>query len=196
MSDKTVIFLASQSPRRRYLIRKEGYSCKVISSAYIEKPDSRLSPRQLVLKHARGKLQSAKIPVQARFVVAADTVVALDGKVYGKPRSLGHACKMLGKLAGRTHEVYTGWAIHDTGSGKKLFRCVRSKVKIQKLSSQQIQSYFKKMNPLDKAGAYAVQSRPSIVEKINGSYSNVMGLPMEDFEKALSTLIRFKNEKK
>lgn len=194
---KTVIYLASQSPRRSHLIRKAGYYCRVISSSYVEKHEHHSHPKALVIKHAKGKLAEAQIPPKARFVVAADTVVALNGKVYGKPKSLAHAKRMLKTLSGNTHDVYTGWAMRDLYSGKRTVRCVRSKVKMNPLLMREIEAYFKKMNPLDKAGSYAVQSRPSVVESIQGSYSNVMGLPMEDFQKTLNFFLSFKpNETK
>lgn len=193
---KNIIYLASQSPRRSYLIRKAGYECRVVASSYIEKNEPQARPGHLVLKHARGKLSAAKIPRTARFVVAADTVVALRGRIYGKPANLSDAKKMLAVLAGRTHQVYTGWAIHDLHSGKQIIRCVISRVKIRSMTSRDIDLYFKRMNPLDKAGSYAIQSRPSVVESIEGSYSNVMGLPMEDFETILQKLVRFKNAHK
>ncbi len=198
MPNKIIIYLASQSPRRRHLIRKAGYGCRVIPSSYVEKHESRALPRQLVLKHARGKLAQAKIPSGARFVIAADTVVALHGKVYGKPSNLKHAERMLKTLSGHTHDVYTGWAMRDLLSGRKTVRCVRSRVKIRELSKEAIRQYFKKMNPLDKAGSYAVQSRPSVVRFIDGSYSNVMGFPMEDFEARMKMILKGagRNEKK
>jgi len=190
MKNKITIYLASQSPRRSYLLRKADYVCKVIPSTYVEKHEAQASPRELVLKHTRGKLRLAKVPLCARFVVAADTVVAFRGKVYGKPANLKQAVEMLTKLSGHVHEVYTGWAIKDLVSGKRAVRCVKSRVKIHAMTALQIKKYFKKMNPLDKAGSYAVQSRPSVVEFIEGSYSNVMGLPMEDLEITLQRLLR------
>ena len=168
----------------------------MIPSSYVEKHEPHAQPRLLVLKHARGKLAAAKIPCGARFVVAADTVVALQGRIYGKPSNLSHAKRMLAALSGVAHEVYTGLAILDLLSGKQIRRCVKSRVKIRCMTSHDIDLYFKKMNPLDKAGSYAVQSRPSVVESIVGSYSNVMGLPMEDFQMTLRKLIRFRNDLK
>lgn len=191
-SNPIVIYLASQSPRRSYLLRQAGYRCRVIVSSYVEKHEHYAVPRNLVVKHARGKLKEAHIPRLARFVVAADTVVALRGKVYGKPKNLTHAVRMLSKLSGNIHDVYTGWAIKDTATGEQSVRCVKSRVKIKSMSTPQIRAYFKKMNPLDKAGSYAVQSRPSVVEYIQGSYSNVMGLPVEDFQKILKQMLRRK----
>lgn len=197
MISKTVIHLASQSPRRSQLIRKVGYVCRVIESTYVEKHEPRAQPKVLVIKHAKGKLADARIPKGARFVVAADTVVALKGKVYGKPTSLDHAVRMLHTLSGNTHDVYTGWAVRDLKLGKTAVRCIRSRVTIRSLSKKEIQIYFKKMNPLDKAGSYAVQSKPSVVDSIQGSYSNVMGLPMEDFTKTLNRFLKLKsNESK
>lgn len=174
-------------------MRQYCYPYRLISSSYEETHETFSCPRQLVLKHARGKLAKARWPKNARWVLAADTVVALHGKVYGKPANLTQAAQMLGKLSGKTHEVFTGWALKDLSTGRRVSRCIRSYVSIRSLSKAQIKSYFKKMNPLDKAGAYAVQSKPSVVESIRGSYSNVMGLPMEDFE---SVMIRLTKRRK
>lgn len=184
-SQRPVIYLASQSPRRRQLLKEHGYGCVVIASHYVEKHESRCCPRELVLKHAKGKLIDAVIPPGARFVVAADTVVAYRGIVYGKPASLPSAVKMLTFLSGKTHEVFTGWAMQDLKTRKRCLRSVRSEVTLRPLTKEETSRYFKKMNPLDKAGSYAVQSRPTVVEAIQGSYSNVMGFPMEDFEKVI-----------
>jgi len=188
-SKRPVIYLASQSPRRLELLKKSGYGCIVISSHYIEKHEARSCPRKLVLKHAKGKLVDAVVPPGARFVVAADTVVAHRGKVYGKPASLSDAVKMLTFLSGKTHEVFTGWAMLDLKTKKRCLRSVRSMVTLKPLTRPETSRYFKKMNPLDKAGSYAVQSRPTVVESIQGSYSNVMGFPMEDFEKVIQKWI-------
>ncbi len=184
-SKRPVIYLASQSPRRRQLLKKHGYGCFVIPSHYVEKHESRCCPRELVLKHAKGKLTDAVIPAGARFVVAADTVVAYRGRVYGKPANLADAVKMLTFLSGKTHEVFTGWAMRDLKTKKRCLRSVRSEVTLRPLTKAETTRYFQKMNPLDKAGSYAVQSRPTVVETIQGSYSNVMGFPMEDFEKVI-----------
>ncbi len=189
MASSLVIYLASQSPRRRQLLKAHGYGCRVIPSTYIEKHESKSCPRDLVLKHALGKLQSAVIPRGARFVVAADTVVAFQGKVYGKPKDMNHAVRMLFRLTGNTHEVFTAWAMSDSKTKKRCLRSVRSRVTLRAMNKKQIHEYFKRMNPLDKAGSYAVQSKPSIVEHIHGSYSNVMGFPMEDFEKVIQKWI-------
>lgn len=184
-SDLPAIYLASKSPRRRQLLRKAGYNCIVIPSEYIEVHEPLGCPRKLVLKHAAGKLKQAVAPSKARFVVAADTVVAFNQKIYGKPKNMRGAIQMLSRLTGKTHEVYTAWAMKDMKTGCRCLRSVRSLVTLKALTKAEIQKYFKRMNPLDKAGSYAVQSKPSIVDSIIGSYSNVMGFPMEDFEKVM-----------
>lgn len=181
-----MIILASSSPRRRILLRRAGLDYRSVRPGYVEKDPPGLGPRALVLRHAKGKASSVRI--RDGVVLAADTVVGLNGRVIGKPRNRAHAYSILKGLQGRWHDVWTGVAIWRWEAG----RCVRRQVFAQKtqvlirpMSPRQIRSYLKSIQPLDKAGAYAIQSRRSIVAAWRGSLSNAVGLPMETLQKRL-----------
>lgn len=120
------------------------------------------------------------------LVIAADTVVALDGKILGKPKDYCDAKNMLLLLSGRTHSVYTGYCVSDTKSGKTLSKSEKTDVYFKALTEEEIDSYVKSGEPMDKAGAYGIQGKArSFVEKIEGEYSNVVGLPKEALKKML-----------
>jgi septum formation protein len=113
-------------------------------------------------------------------VLGADTVVALDSQIFGKPRDLDHAAWMLRKLAGVTHQVITGIALMQANLGRSTLQAVCSSVTLRSLSAAEIDAYLKLVNPLDKAGAYAAQNPETvIIERLRGSFTNVVGLPME-----------------
>ncbi len=151
---------------------------RVVPSSYQERFIPGRAPRDLVLKHAEGKAIHAKVPRIARYVLAADTLVWRK-KIYGKPKSLPEARKMLRSLSGKVHEVYTGVVLWDRVR-KRLMKGVScTRVQFKKLTSEEIGDYLLAIRPLDKAGAYAIQEGPRIVERIQGSYSNVVGLPRE-----------------
>jgi len=174
-----LIYLASESPRRREILSQSGIRFKQIPSRYHERKISGLSPRKLVLEHAAGKGAKAVAPKGARFVLAADTIVWCKKQVVGKPKTLGEAVKILLMLSGRVHFVYTGIALYDLKYSRIQLRCAKTKVYMKRLSEKEIRNYFKQVNPFDKAGAYAIQAGPRVVEKIVGSYTNVMGLPAD-----------------
>ena len=179
------VFLASASPRRREILKKIGISFSLVKSSYHEKFIPGLSPQELVTRHAVGKAQKAKIRTKQGLVLGADTLVFLNKRPLGKPKTLKAAFKMLGSLSGRAHFVYTGIALKNLESGKILTGFSKSKVRMKKLSKEKIGKYFQKVNPLDKAGAYAVQEGPRIVAKVTGSRTNVIGLPVELLKKML-----------
>ena len=115
-----------------------------------------------------------------RVVLAADTVVAFNGQIIGKPVDLAHAAAILGRLSGQIHQVHTSVFIASLAAARAVLLWELSRVRFRKLSQQQIQNYLSKIEPLDKAGAYAAQGHGSeIIASIDGSYSNVVGLPME-----------------
>lgn len=120
-------------------------------------------------------------------VLGVDTLVTLDGKVFGKPKNMQEAQRMLKKLQGKTHEVMSGVClIHLRGHKQKIF-VERTSVTFHKLTAEQIADYFTRVNPLDKAGAYAIQEHgKEVVEKISGSFSNVVGMPMERLQEELA----------
>ena len=118
--------------------------------------------------------------------IGADTVVVIDGAILGKPSDGAEAKEMLGRLSGRTHTVVTGFCVLDIGSGRKITRAVSSRVTIKDMTDKEIKEYLATGEPLDKAGAYAIQGIGSfMVEKVEGSYTNVVGLPMDELREAL-----------
>ena len=178
-SSEPLIFLASQSPRRREILRQLGFSFRVIRSRYSEKERNTKRPANLVKAHAVGKAKNAMAPSRQGFVLGADTIVYHKGKIYGKPRDKRQAVQMLRALSCCCHRVYTGIALYDPDSGIMLTDYAKTLVWFKTLSSGDIANYLKAVHPLDKAGAYAIQEGPGIVRKIKGSYTNVIGLPVE-----------------
>lgn len=181
-----ILYLASQSPRRQDILRQMKIRFQVVPSRYHEKNLPRMEPFEIALQHAEGKALQAVLPRKAQWVLGADTVVCLGSKVFGKPRSEKEAKFMLARLSGRSHEVITALALWD----QKLQVCYSAftitRVWIKKLSKKEIEHYLTRIHVHDKAGSYAIQCRPKIVQKIRGSYSNVVGFPRELFRKMLS----------
>lgn len=123
------------------------------------------------------------------MVIGADTIVVLDGRIFGKPRNREDACRMLGQLAGRRHEVITGVCLVHRSLDTELVFADTTRVWMRRLEPAQIAEYHNKIDPLDKAGAYAIQEHgEGIVERIEGSYNNVMGLPVERLRATLERL--------
>lgn len=173
------IVLASTSPRRFWLLEGLGLKINIIRSKVKESKFDIRNPEKLAKTLALAKAQGATRKVGKGIVIGADTIVVLRGKVLGKPEDEREAKAMLRKLSGRTHEVMTGLAVVDASTGKKTIDCVRTKVKFRKLTEEEISSYVATGEPLDKAGAYGIQGRAGVfVEKIDGCYCNVVGLPL------------------
>jgi len=179
MLKKSMIYLASQSPRRKEILRKLGIPFRAAASSYHEKKIPGVSPEELVLRHAFGKAAHARVPLNKRWVLGADTIVCCKGAILGKPKSMKDAIRMIQMLSGRSHEVYTGMVLLQPLSGKIYSGLAVTKVFFKKLKANDIREYFQTMNPLDKAGAYAIQEGVAIVKKIEGSYTNVVGLSAE-----------------
>ncbi len=176
--------LASNSPRRRALLAKAGYKFEVIVPAVSEVASAYLSLRELTIANATRKGLAVSHVHPRRIVLAADTLVALEGEVIGKPRDLNHARVILQRLSGRTHDVCTGVCIVDPQ--RKISFTEISRVRFHKLNVSDIANYFRVVNPIDKAGAYAAQAAGrSIIASIEGSFTNVIGLPMERTTEAL-----------
>lgn len=183
------IVLASASPRRVELMQEAGYSFEVIVPDVEEAHDESLSCEDLTIENAKLKALAVAHQRPDAMVIAADTLVYLDQKPLGKPRDMNEAAAMLRMLSGRVHEVCTGVAI-ASGSGKSL-RCfhVISDVEFKPLTDEVIAEYHRRIEPLDKAGAYAIQDESAmIIERISGSWSNVKGLPMERLNEEIALL--------
>lgn len=186
-----MIYLASTSPRRKALLKKAGIPFRILKPAHEEDHDLKGPPSQVVQVHAVKKAESRREQVKDGTLLAADTMVYLEGEMIGKPKDMKNARLILGKLQGRWHSVYTGVAIFKIAGGKVIQRTVffeKTGVHLKKLTARGIKNYFKKVSPLDKAGAYALQSRQgSIVQEVKGSFSNAAGLPVEKLLKKLRT---------
>lgn len=172
------IFLASASPRRMELLRQIGVSPIVVPSSFCEASFLSGKPQEVAMEYAVGKvLHAFPLPNQG-ICIAADTVVAVAGQSLGKPESPEHACEMLRLLSGVEHEVVTGVAIADSKQHYEVSFEI-TKVRFRSLSEQEIFAYVSTGEPMDKAGAYAIQGKAAVfVESISGCYSNVVGLPL------------------
>jgi septum formation protein len=174
------LILASSSPRRIQLLREANYHPEVVRPEVQEISCEYLTPSELARYNARLKASAVALQHPDAIVLGADTVVALGSEIFGKPRDLDDAARMLGKLVGKRHEVVTGIALIEANLGRLTLRAIYSTVTFRALSRAEIDVYLKRVNPLDKAGAYAAQESANIIiERIHGSYTNVVGLPME-----------------
>jgi septum formation protein len=173
------IILASASPRRQELLASAGILFSVVPGDIDETPHAGEDPVSHVVRLAEEKAREASTRADGRFFIGADTIVGLDGEILGKPGDEEEAAVMLRKLSNRMHHVITGFAVIDHESGKTVSRAVSTEVYFRKVSDAEITAYVATGCPLDKAGAYAIQGgAASMVEKINGSYTNVVGLPL------------------
>jgi septum formation protein len=174
------VLLASASPRRSELLRQVGITHAVRPVDIDESVHPGEAPSAYVLRLAEAKaatLWRALEPAQRRPVLAADTTVALEGEIFGKPGSLGEARAMLGRLSGRAHEVHTAIAVLHAGGAAA--RLSSSTVTFRELTPGEIDWYWHTGEPADKAGGYAVQGRAAaFISHIAGSYSGIMGLPL------------------
>lgn len=172
------VYLASASPRRLELLRQIGVSPVVVPSRYTEDPSVVGDPQQVTKDFALGKVLGAFPLPGSGLCIAADTVVIVNGRTLGKPRSALEACSMLRALSGMEHEVATGVAIADSPD-HYLVECEVTKVRFRTLSEEEILAYVSTGEPLDKAGAYGIQGRAAVfILGISGCYSNVVGLPL------------------
>jgi septum formation protein len=183
------LVLASCSPRRAALLAEAGFDFERVSPRVAEKFDVDLTLRELTTWNAMRKGVPVARAYPDKIVLAADTLVALDDEIIGKPADLEEAAQILQRLSGRSHEVCSAVFIcHFAAARSATFHEV-SRVRFRRLNGAAIENYVAKVNPLDKAGAYAAQGRGAeIIAKIEGSYTNVVGLPME---KTLAALAQF-----
>ena len=178
--------LASGSPRRRELLEKAGYEFDIVLPAVTEISGAWLTIREATICNAMRKAVEVAQSVPGAVVLGADTLVALDGRVIGKPADLAGAARILRRLSGRVHEVWTSVLVCHPASGKAHSFQEVSHVSFRKLDDRAIANYLAKVDPLDKAGAYAAQGHGvEIIKRIEGSYTNVVGLPMEETARVL-----------
>ncbi|MBQ3077656.1 MAG: septum formation protein Maf [Clostridia bacterium] len=174
---KTRIVLASSSPRRAELLRMFDLPFEIVPPDLTEAGFYVSVPRALASVLAVGKAQIVAEEYPISIIISADTVVELDGQDLGKPRNANDARRILSRLSGRTHTVHTGLAV--IYMGEMLRDVVSTKVTFRELSEEEIEAYIASGEPEDKAGAYAIQGRASaFVEKIEGDYFAVVGLPI------------------
>lgn len=182
------IILASASPRRKELMELAGYDFEVICADIVEVVPEKATPQEAVMSLALQKAQAVAAEHKEAVVIGSDTVVALDGKILGKPHSEQEACEMLRSLSGRTHKVFTGVAIVCGGKVKNFFD--ETDVEFYSLGDDEIKKYVATGEPTDKAGAYGIQGKGSVlVKRINGDFFSVMGLPIAKLYREMSDFV-------
>lgn len=180
------IILASASPRRAELLDFLGVDFEVVPADVEETEDERLSPEEICLLNAGMKARAVAKEHPDRIVLGADTVVCLGTAVYGKPASVEAARLTLEALQGSAHSVITGLCLVCLGENRERVFSETTRVTFRELSAGQIDRYLEKIEPLDKAGAYAIQDHGEmIVEELAGSFTNVIGLPLGRLRKEL-----------
>jgi len=176
----TKLLLASASPRRWQLLSAAGFQFECVRSPLAEKFDPNLTLFELTTYNATQKGTSVARLHPEKVVLAADTLVAMGNQIIGKPADMKEAVEILRRLSGRIHEVCTAVFIRHRAENRTITFCEKSSVRFRRLTSNMIRDYLAGIDPLDKAGAYAAQEAGSeIIEKIEGSFTNVVGLPME-----------------
>jgi septum formation protein len=190
MSDARIV-LASASPRRLELLRSLDFDVEVVPSSYEEPDHPHLQPRELAILHARHKCEDVrkKIPEDRAIVIAADTVVDVDGVAYNKPRDEADAARMLRDLSGRAHVVHTAFALAVPNRAALVEACESTRVTFFALGDAEIAAYVASKEPMDKAGAYGIQGYgATLVERVDGDFYTVMGFPLARFVRTLRGL--------
>lgn len=185
------IYLASKSPRRKKLLRQIGLKFKQVSVDLHEEILDGEHPVQTVKRLAVHKLDAALLVIKKGIVITADTIVVLEHEIIGKPVNKKDAADILNKLSGRTHYVYTGYALYNTVTKKRILGYDKSAVTFREISVEEIIDYIATDSPMDKAGAYGIQDDfgAVFVKKISGCYYNVVGLPLSKFYSSLQKII-------
>ncbi|WP_102400101.1 Maf-like protein [Haloimpatiens massiliensis] len=175
------LVLASSSPRRKEILQKITKNFTVIVSDFEENAVKYQGDIKWYVKElSKGKAKAVSMDLKNKaLVIGCDTVVSLQGNILGKPKNEQEAFSMLKSLSGKWHEVYSGVTLIETETDKILSECVCTKVKFSNISDEDIQKYIQTKEPMDKAGAYGIQGFAGVfVEKIEGCYYNVVGLPL------------------
>lgn len=182
------VILGSASPRRLALLQQIGIDATVCPADYDEVSGSAVQAEDVVLANAIGKCKAVvKIKGDNLPVIAADTVVVAEGVILGKPQNAEEAIAMLQQLSGKTHKVLTGIAV--SYAGEMLAEVCETKVVFRTLTEKEIKQYVSTGEPLDKAGSYGIQGKGAVlVEKIDGCYNNVVGLPLTRLQMILAKL--------
>ena len=178
------LILASGSPRRRELLTKMGYEFEILVPAVAEHGSG--PAREVVGILSRRKAEAAAAQLDSGIIIASDTLVSMNGDVLGKPADEADAHRMLRELSGNTHEVFTGVTLADAAGDRRLSRVVCTQVRFRELTDDEIWDYIRTGEPMDKAGAYAIQGGArGFVSEFIGSYENVIGFPVDDIEEML-----------
>ncbi|RPJ01214.1 MAG: septum formation protein Maf [Deltaproteobacteria bacterium] len=186
---KNRLVLASESPRRSEMLRNLGFDFDVIPSGVKEHPLQEEIPREHVIRLAEAKAMEIGKRFPDRWVIAADTIVLINGSILGKPENEEEALEMLSGLSGREHLVWTGFSVQHLGKGKGGHEAVRTAVRVKPLLPAEMKWYVHTGEPFDKAGGYAIQGIGSfMIESIQGSYTNVVGLPLCELIQMLTRL--------
>lgn len=183
------LILASKSPRRYELLKQVGLDFEVAPSRVTEDFVRTESPQDHVVRLAEAKARQVASDYPNCWVIAADTVVYIDGSILGKPQDGEEAKEMLHRLSGQEHWVLTGFFVCHLEKGKSDKQAVQTAVRMKRLATAEIEWYIKTGEPFDKAGGYAIQGIGSfMIESIHGSYTNVVGLPLCELIQMLSRL--------
>jgi septum formation protein len=184
------LILASSSPRRRELLTSIGVDFDVVPSDISEEIIPGERPIEHVKRLSRSKALHVGLKYPTKWILGADTIVVIDGAILGKPSHRAEAAEMLSRLSGRRHEVFTGYSIINLAvPGSERLQCIRSVVTIRRMTDPEIAAYIRTGEPMDKAGSYAIQGIGSaIVKRVQGSYTNVVGLPLCEVAKDLQDL--------
>ena len=175
-----MLVLASASPRRRELLRWLVAEYELDTAEIDESARPGEPAPALVARLARAKAEAVAARRRGAWILAADTIVEIDGEVLGKPADEGEAVAMLGRLSGREHRVFTGFTLLSPG-GEHRSGMVESRVRFRRIDGSRIATYVATGEPLDKAGAYAIQGRgASMIAGVDGSFTNVIGLPLDE----------------
>lgn len=185
---RPLLVLASTSPRRRSLLSEAGYTFEVVTPPGVDEiAPAYLSPGETVLANGRAKARAVSRLRPSSLVIGVDTEVFFEGRVLGKPADMDDAFAMISRLNGRIHEVYSGVWLQGPAAGCGFV--VVTRVHFHHRTPEELRRYHNRIHPLDKAGAYAAQDdRGEMIERVEGSYSNVVGLPMERLNEALCEL--------
>jgi septum formation protein len=185
------LILASQSPRRREILKDAGYGFATYPSNSSESFSENLTLRQNIRRIAEEKVEVVRSTITSRnkrgfLILGADTVVVLGRKVLGKPKSRREARAMLRSMSGKTHLVWTAYSVFNSRSGERFTKIVQTKVRFRVLMHSEIEEYLDSGEPFDKAGAYGIQGLArAFINRVEGDLLNVIGLPLNDFQAEL-----------
>lgn len=191
------LILASKSPRRKYLLEQAGLTFSIIPSDFDERSIPMTDPERYVKVLAEAKAMDIARQYPKNWIIGADTIVLINDTILGKPKSRNEARRMLNQLSGNIHHVYTGYTICCIEKNGYFTDVAKTDVFFKNLTEEEIEWYVHTKEPFDKAGAYAIQGLGTfLVKKVNGSYTNVVGLPVCEIIEYLikSGVVGFKND--